>query len=199
LSDHGERLVWIAASTRLGEDEQLLEAFSRVRQLDSPAARRLLLVLVPRHPERFERVGQLCENRGFRLARRSSGKPVDADVNVLLGDTMGELQLLFGASDFAFMGGSLVPVGGHNFIEPAAWGLPLLSGPHLFNFSEVSRLLVDAGGLQVVETLEELTDQLELLVTDAGQRQARGAAALAVADANRGALEKTLALVRQYL
>jgi 3-deoxy-D-manno-octulosonic-acid transferase len=97
------------------------------------------------------------------------------------------------------MGGSLVPVGGHNFIEPAAWGLPLLSGPHLFNFSEVSRLLVDAGGLQVVETLEELTDQLELLVTDAGQRQARGAAALAVADANRGALEKTLALVRQYL
>jgi 3-deoxy-D-manno-octulosonic-acid transferase len=199
LSSGGERLVWIAASTHAGEDEQLLEAFNRLRQVDHPAAQGLLLVLVPRHPERFERVGQLCANRGFKVVHRSSGKPVSAGVDVLLGDTMGELLLLFGASDFAFMGGSLVPVGGHNFIEPAAWGLPLLSGPHIFNFSEVSRLLIDAGGLEIVETQEELAEALKELVINEAQREARGRAAQAVADANRGALEKTLTLVRQYL
>ncbi len=193
----GRPLVWIAASTHLGEDEQLLEAFNRVR--DSRLGRDLLLVLVPRHPERFDRVAQLCENRGLVVARRGLGEVVQSDTDVLLGDTMGELLLLYGAADLAFVGGSLVPSGGHNLIEPAAWGLPLISGPHLFNFAEVSRLLEEAGGLLVVHNLDQLANGIQNLLDNAQQRAAQGEAALAVANANRGALEKTLELIRQYL
>ena len=194
----GQRLVWIAASTHQGEDEQILNAFAQVRASGTEAANTLLLVLVPRHPERFDRVGNLCIARGYRIARRSQ-KVIAADTDILLGDTMGELLLLLGASDLAFVGGSLVPTGGHNFMEPAAWQLPLLSGTHVFNFAEASRLLEEAGALRLVENAEALAQEVQLLIGDEQERQKRGQAALSVANANRGAMAKTLAVIEQYL
>lgn len=197
-SEDGQRLVWIVASTHQGEDEQILDAFTQLRASGDSAAQTLLLVLVPRHPERFNRVADLCQGRGFSVQRRSSGQS-PAGVDILLGDTMGELLLLFGASDIAFVGGSLVANGGHNFIEPAAWQLPLLSGPHVFNFAEVSRLLVEAGALVHVDSSAALAQQVQLLLSDKELRMARGQAARAVADANRGALATTVSLIESYL
>ncbi len=198
-SQEGQRLVWIAASTHQGEDEIILDAFARIRQ--HPALGSLLLVLVPRHPERFNNVASLCEGRGFVVARRSltKGAGLPSNTQVLLGDTMGELMLMFGASDIAFVGGSLVPNGGHNFIEPAAWELPLLSGEHLFNFAEVARLLRESGGLQLVANAAELAREVELLAMDSQVRATRAAAALQVANDNRGALARTLAALDPYL
>lgn len=198
LSQQGQRLIWIAASTHQGEDEIILDVFAQLRRNQNINAGSLLLILVPRHPERFARVVQLCEARGFTTKRRSRSE-VTSDMDILLGDTMGELMLLFGASDMAFVGGSLVPNGGHNFIEPAAWGLPLLSGEHLFNFAEVSGLLQDAGALSIAKDAEALVQQLFVLIADDIQRSERGTKALQVAVENRGALDKTLAIIDSYI
>lgn len=198
LSDNGRRLVLIAASTHQGEDEIILDAFAQVRASAFELARSAVLILVPRHPERFERVGQLCVSRGFSVARRSE-QNWDNTNTVLLGNTMGELLLMLGASDIAFVGGSLVPNGGHNFIEPAAWGLPLLSGEHLFNFAEVARLLVDAGALIKVNSAQALAEEFIRLLEDKSLRMETGAAALREALDNRGALDKTLVVIADYL
>jgi 3-deoxy-D-manno-octulosonic-acid transferase len=198
LSNDGARLVLIAASTHQGEDEIILDAFAQVRASAHPAAKSAVLVLVPRHPERFERVGQLCIGRGFSLARRSEHIWNNQN-DILLGNTMGELMLMFGASDIAFVGGSLVPNGGHNFIEPAAWGLPLVSGENVFNFAEVAGLLTDADALTLVSSAQSLAEEFIRLLTDESRRGAVGAAALQVALDNRGALDKTLAVVADYL
>ena len=157
-----DRLVWLVASTHQGEDEIILQAF---KQLVSVLEKPPLLVLVPRHPERFDSVYELCSRAGFSVTKRSDK---DADVSradILLGDTMGELMLFYGACDIAFVGGSLVPNGGHNMIEPAAWELlPIISGPHLFNFSEVSQLLIGGGAMLVCENTTQLAEQtLDLL------------------------------------
>lgn len=197
-SEEGARLVWIAASTHQGEDEQILDAFAQVRAANTAAAKNLLLVLVPRHPERFASVGALCAARGFAVAHRSQ-RELPPNTDIVLGDTMGELLLMFGASDIAFVGGSLVPNGGHNFIEPAAWKLPLLGGTHVFNFAEVARLLSDAQALTLVENSAQLAQEVLLLVTDPEERLKRGAVAMAVAEANRGALAKTLNIINTYL
>lgn len=190
-----DRPVWIAASTHRGEDEIVLEAFARVRER---ATNNPLLVLVPRHPERFGSVYELCRERGFASARRSERGVLDESVQVLVGDTMGELLLMFGASDLAFVGGSLVPNGGHNLVEPAAWGLPLLSGPSQFNFAEVSKLLSEAGALRLVDGGEALAESALELLEDEAQRRQWGEAARHVSEGNRGALEKTLELIRRY-
>lgn len=198
LSQQGMRPVLIAASTHQGEDEVILRAFTLMRASNNPLVKNTLLILVPRHPERFERVGQLCESRGFVIARRSKGD-ASGQADILLGDTMGELLLMFGASDIAFVGGSFVPNGGHNFVEPAVWQLPLLSGESVFNFAEVSRLLIDAGALCLVNSAEALAAECELLIADPELRQQRGEAALQVANNNRGALDKTLAIIADYI
>lgn len=198
LSNNGQRLVLIAASTHQGEDEIILDAFTQVRASSSELARTAVLILVPRHPERFERVGQLCVNRGFNTVRRSE-YIWNNENDILLGNTMGELMLLFGASDIAFLGGSLVPNGGHNFIEPAAWGLPLISGEHLFNFAEVARLLTEAGALTTVNSAQSLTRECIRLLENQSLRIESGTAALRVALDNRGALDKTLVVVADYL
>lgn len=198
LSNNGQRLVVIAASTHEGEDEIVLDAFAKMRASSFELARTAAFVLVPRHPERFERVGRLCASRGFSVARRSEHVWSNSD-DILLGNTMGELMLMFGASDIAFVGGSLVPNGGHNFIEPAAWGLPLVSGEHVFNFAEVADLLVDANALTTVNSTEALAKEFMRLVNDESSRRLTGAAALQVALDNRGALDKTLAVIENYL
>lgn len=198
LSNSGQRLVLIAASTHQNEDEIILDAFAQVRASSFESARAAVLVLVPRHPERFERVGQLCASRGFTTAKRSE-RSWNNQIDILLGNTMGELMLMFGASDIAFVGGSLVPNGGHNFIEPAAWGLPLVSGEHLFNFAEVARLLMDAGALTTVNSAQSLADEFIRLLGNESIRMELGAAALQVALDNRGALDKTLLMIAKYL
>ncbi|PUA30489.1 MAG: 3-deoxy-D-manno-octulosonic acid transferase [Cellvibrio sp. 79] len=194
----GDKIIWIAASTHQGEDEIILDVFSEIRKKTNKSAQQLILILVPRHPERFEKVGQLCDARGFKTIRRSHGGSV-ADMDILLGDTMGELMLLFGVSDIAFVGGSLVPNGGHNFIEPAAWGLPLLSGEHLFNFAEVSNLLMAANALDVAHNPDELEKILGNLLDNSEVRKQKGENALRVAIENRGALDKTLNLIKSIL
>ncbi len=135
------RPVWIAASTHAGEDEQILEAFAQLRTHWPD----LLLLLVPRHPERFDGVAALCQQRGFNVVRRSDQQPCDPETAVFLGDSMGELLLFYAAADLAFVGGSLVPTGGHNVLEPALLGLPVLFGPHMFNFTEAGERLLDGG------------------------------------------------------
>lgn len=194
-SDNGRRLIWLVASTHPGEDEQILNAFNVVQQQYSE----VLLVLVPRHPERFDSVFELCQNRGFNTERRSEVTSPKASCNVFLGDTMGELLLFFGASDLAFVGGSLVPVGGHNLIEPAAWSLPVLSGPELHNFAEVEQLLTDADALMIARSSDELSAQVLALLRDAPRRLEMGRAAKQVAEANRGALARLLNLIANQL
>jgi 3-deoxy-D-manno-octulosonic-acid transferase len=189
------RFVWLAASTHEGEDEPLLQAHRQLLQ----AFPDLLLVLVPRHPERFDRVASLAEGEGFTIQRRSQGADLDRDVQVLIGDTMGELLALIGATDLVFMGGSWVDNGGHNLIEPAAWGKPQLSGPSLFNFAEVSRLLLEVDALTVVETPAQCADTIKSLLQQPDIMARQGAAAQAVADGNRGALERLLAQIDRFL
>lgn len=195
-SENGKYLLWIAASTHLGEDEIILDAFAQCKR--NPALEKLRLVLVPRHPERFNAVASLCASRGFVVTKRSEQK-IEDSTQIILGDTMGELLLMFGASDIAFVGGSLVPNGGHNFIEPAAWQLPLLSGPNVFNFTEVARLLGDAGALTLVPSAHKLAEEVESLATSEAERNRRGQAALQVASDNRGALDKTLAAIDPFI
>lgn len=194
-SSWGSRPVWIAASTHAGEDAAVLAAHRRVLAQHPDA----LLVLVPRHPERFAGVHRQIGAAGLSAARRSESAPPAGPVQVLLGDSMGELLMLYGASDVAFVGGSLVPRGGHNMLEPAAWGLPILTGPSDFNFTAISQKLRAAGAMQIIEGETGLAGQVAALLADAALREQRGRAGLAVIDANRGALARQLALIDQLL
>jgi 3-deoxy-D-manno-octulosonic-acid transferase len=185
-----QRPVWIAASTHEGEDEQVLAAHRQLLQRYPD----LLLILVPRHPERFERVAVLCREQGLRLARRSHGE-AGADAQVYLGDTMGELMRMYAAADVAFVGGSLVPTGGHNLLEPAALGLTPLSGPHLFNFQQIAELLAAVETLTLIEDAAALATQVERLLSEPATRRAAGERARQVVEENRGALARTLDLI----
>lgn len=183
-----ERPVWIAASTHEGEDAVVLEAH---RQLltSYPNA---LLILVPRHPERFNAVFELCQQQGFATVRRSAGEPVTASASVLLGDTMGELLFLYALADSAFVGGSLVANGGHNLLEPAALAKPVISGPHLFNFLEIAAMLREAGALQEVDDAEGLAVAVQRLFELPRDAQKMAEAGLKVLKANQGALQRLL-------
>jgi 3-deoxy-D-manno-octulosonic-acid transferase len=183
-----KRKIWLAASTHRGEEEQILAAFSQILQ----ASPKTLLVLVPRHPERFDEVAKLCVDQHYSMHRRSEGGAMDATVQVLLGDTMGELLNFCGASDIAFVGGSLVPLGGHNLIEPAAWGIPVLTGPHLFNFVEVAAKLDQAGGVKICRNAGELASIAIQLIKNPEMYQAMSDSAATVADSNRGAQLKLM-------
>lgn len=189
------RPVWIAASTHEGEDEQVLDAFARLRELHPEA----LLLLVPRHPERFARVAALARKRGYAVVLRSEGRPCDAQTAVFVGDTLGELLLFYAVSDAAFVAGSLVPVGGHNMLEPAALGVPVVFGPHLFNFSDISRGLLEAGAARRIENSEQLAAVVGELLGDAALRAEMGEAGRKLVVDNRGALERLLGLLEGYL
>ncbi|WP_447839105.1 lipid IV(A) 3-deoxy-D-manno-octulosonic acid transferase [Aeromonas salmonicida] len=180
------RPVWIAASTHQGEDEQVLAAFDLVLQRHPQA----LLILVPRHPERFVRVAELCAPYG--CVRRTGGAPIRETDKVYLGDTMGELPLMLAAADVAFVGGSLVKVGGHNLLEPAALGKPCLTGPAYFNFSDITRQLVAQGGAALVADAAALGEKVSELLADEGDRRQMGEQARAVVLRNQGALARTL-------
>ncbi|SFR85471.1 3-deoxy-D-manno-octulosonic-acid transferase [Marinobacter daqiaonensis] len=183
----GGRPVWIAASTHDGEDEQLLAAHARVLQ-STPGA---LLIIVPRHPERFDAVADLTRKKGFTLARRSADEAV-AGAQVYLGDTMGELLVMYGAANVAFVGGSLIERGGHNPLEPAGWGIPVISGPHVFNFETIYRQLDRGQGLVRISQEQELANEVIRLLVNPEEAEAVGRAALAVVEANRGALDRVV-------
>lgn len=188
LSSLPERAVWVAGSTHPGEDEQLLSAHRKLRETLPDA----LLILVPRHPQRFEAVARLCRDEGFTLARRSLGETPDANTAVYLGDTMGELQALYCAGQLAFVGGSLVPVGGHNLLEPATFGVPVVSGPYLANFSDVAEVMREAGALVDIADGTALAEALARLLGDPAARRQLGDAGQRVVEANRGALARTM-------
>jgi 3-deoxy-D-manno-octulosonic-acid transferase len=185
------RPVWIAGSTRDGEEALLLDAHSRVL-MAFPAA---LLILVPRHPQRFAAVEALLARRGIRFATRSSHGSVTSGTTVLLVDTLGELLAFYASADVALVGGTLVPVGGHNLLEPAALGLPVLTGPHVFNAPDVARALLDAGAAIEVRTAEEVAVALTRLLGDEAERKRRGQAGISVLAGNRGAVERIVQLV----
>lgn len=189
------RPVWIAASTHPNEEEQILAAH-RLVLAQLPAA---LLILVPRHPERFAGVKQLCELQGFEVVTRSSGRAVSPETPIYLGDSMGELMLYYAAAQVAFVGGSLVATGGHNPLEPAALGVPVICGPHVFNFAEITRLLIAAGAEIQINNSAALAQRLIELLQDPALRQAIGGKAVQVVAANRGALDKLCQVVAHYL
>mgnify|MGYP001806062405 CR=1 FL=1 len=180
------RPVWVAASTHEGEEVQLLAAHQRLRAQVPDA----LLVLVPRHPERFERVAALIARQNWSLVRRSAARNCDLATAVFLGDSMGELPLLLAAGDVAFIGGSLVAVGGHNPLEAAAVAVPVLVGPHTFNFAAITEWLIAAGAAVQITDADALAEQLQQWLTDAALRAEIGARGQRVVEANRGALAR---------
>lgn len=186
--------LWIAASTHKGEDEIVLLAHQRLRQRH-PTAR---LLLVPRHPERFDSVFHLACDTGLSVVRRSDHQS-SSDWDVMVGDTMGELLLLLGTADIAFIGGSLVPNGGHNMLEAAVWQIPVITGPHLFNFQDISDLLIHANGMKVVHDGKGLADQLTYWLDHPQQRDEAGRAAASIVDANRGALIKLIESIEKAM
>jgi 3-deoxy-D-manno-octulosonic-acid transferase len=188
------RPVLLAASTREGEEVLLLDALAR-RPLPNDA----LLVIVPRHPQRFAALADLLRERGVPFACRSDNHPVPADVRVVLGDSMGELFAYYAAADLAFVGGSLLPLGGQNLIEPLALGLPVLIGPHTFNFAEASAGAVSAGAAEVVADADALVLAAEAILSDRGRREAMGTAARAFHATHQGSADRLWAWLAPQL
>jgi 3-deoxy-D-manno-octulosonic-acid transferase len=188
------RSVWVAGSTHGGgEEEALLEAQKLIRARQP----RVLLVIAPRHPNRFGEVAAQLVSRGVRFIRRSQAPAAGAiaEAEVMLLDSLGELLDFYAASDVAFVGGSLVPIGGHNLLEPAALGLPILTGPNNSNSADAARLLIGNGAVQVVQNPQELADKVVTLLAEPETRTRMGAAGRAFVEANKGALQKLLGLV----
>lgn len=186
----GERRpVLVAASTHPGEESQVLTAFEAMLETCPD----LLLVLVPRHPERFDAVVRLCRRRGFATARRTTLKgPLPASTRVLVGDTMGELIRFYAAADLAFVGGSFVPHGGQNPLEACTVGIPVIFGPHMFHFEEISALTLERGAARQVANPAALADAVLLYLGQPALRRAAGDAALELIRRNRGSLARTL-------
>lgn len=191
----GDRPVWIAASTHNREEELVLEAHGQVRKLFPDA----LLVLVPRHPERFDTVRQLLQRQGMDFVSRTDNTPVPADIAVFLGDTMGEVPLFYSAADVAFVGGTLVPIGGHNLLEPAALGLPVVAGPHLFNTQEIADMFIHVGALTLAGDGVELASAVTGLLQDGAKAQELGESGRRIVLSNRGALERLLCLLEPLM
>ena len=188
----GDRRVWLAASTREGEEEAVLEAWRRLALPDA------LLVLVPRHPQRFDEVAALLRRQGIRSNRRSDGLPT-AGTEVWLGDSMGEMAAYYALADVAFVGGSLLPLGGQNLIEAAACGCPVLVGPHTFNFQQATEDAIAAGAALRVADASALGAALGRLLRGSEERLVMREAALGFAAAHRGAAGRTLAAIAAML
>jgi len=187
------RRVWLAASTREGEEALVLDAFEDVT---TPGA---LLVLVPRHPQRFEEVAKLVSARGLPLQRRSAEESVAPETRVLLGDSMGEMFAYYHAADVAYVGGSLVPTGGQNLIEACAIGIPVIVGPHTFNFAEATAEAVRAGAALRAPDPASLGSAVNGLLGDPEARDRMGRAGLEFASRHRGATARALSLVEETL
>lgn len=190
-----DRPVWIAASTHEGEEEIVLDAHQQVLARQPQA----LLILVPRHPQRFEQVRGRLLARGIDSASRSRNEPVTATTRVLLVDTLGELLMFYAAADVALVAGSLAPIGGHNLLEPAAMGVPVLIGPHNFNAPEIARTFLQRGAARQVGSAAELAAQVASLLADPLRRTAMSREGAAILAENRGAVERVLGLVGPWI
>jgi 3-deoxy-D-manno-octulosonic-acid transferase len=186
------KFVFLAASTRDGEERLLLDALDRF-------GAEVLLVLVPRHPQRFPEVGRLIQERGLPWARRGETGTPAGDIRVFLGDSMGEMAAYYAAADLAYVGGSLLPFGGQNLIEAAAAGCPALIGPHTWNFVDAAEQAVAVGCARRVQDLEGLLAAVEELGRAPDKRAAMAAAGLRFTAANRGATERVMALIEASL
>jgi 3-deoxy-D-manno-octulosonic-acid transferase len=188
------RPVWMAASTREGEEALILDAIAR-----APMPAGALLVIVPRHPPRFAVVAELLRSRGVPFVRRSENAAVPNDIGVVLGDSMGEMSAYYAASDVAFVGGSLLPLGGQNLIEPIALGVPVLIGPHTFNFSEATAGAIAAGAARMVDDADALAGAVRELLSDRSRRLAMIDAARTFHAAHRGAAQRLWNWLRPQL
>jgi 3-deoxy-D-manno-octulosonic-acid transferase len=191
----GSRPVWIAGSTHEREEDIVLDAHERVRAARNDA----LLLLVPRHPNRFDAVKSWLRARNVRFVSRSTREAIGADTSVLLVDTLGELLAFYAAANVAFVGGSLVPIGGHNLLEPAALNRPIIVGPHNFNAADIAQMFLDSGAALQVESATQLAAAVLDLLTSAVHRDEMITQAHSILQANRGALARVLALVEKLL
>ncbi len=187
------RKIFLAASTRAGEEALLLDA---LQQAD---IQHLLTVIVPRHPQRFDEVAALLAQHGIRFQRRSEDHPISPDTQVVLGDSMGEMFAYYAACDLAFIGGSLLPFGGQNLIEACAVGKPVLIGPHTYNFAQASQNAVDSGAAVRVQDTTELAQALQNLLSHPDQMAEIGNAGLRFVSAHRGATEQALLHISRFL
>ncbi len=190
------RLIWIAASTHAGEETKILQANTEIKRVSLNS----LLVLVPRHTERCAQIVELCEQQGFNVISHKQSQPCLENTDIVIGDTMGELLLLYAASDVAFVGGSLEPsLAGHNLLEPAALNIPVITGPYISNFIEINGLLTDAGALIKINGATELADSVIRLFQNPSLRKKHSTAGLKVVQRNKGALQKLLSWIEDNL
>ena len=185
----GDRPVFLAASTRVGEEVLLLRTLDRIH------APGLLTVIVPRHPQRFDEVAAILDQQAIPYVRRSSGTPPGPATRVLLGDSMGELIAYYAACDVAFVGGSLLDYGAHNLIEPCALGKPVLVGPSVFNFQEAAELAIQAGAALQVADAQGVAEAVNALLQDPARAQVMGRAGEAFTRAHKGAVDRLFALL----
>ncbi|MBL4831822.1 MAG: lipid IV(A) 3-deoxy-D-manno-octulosonic acid transferase [Aliivibrio sp.] len=187
-----DRPIWVAASTHKGEDEQVLAAHSEVLKQHPNA----LLILVPRHPERFDDVFKLSKSYGFNSVKHTSSEQITTDAQVYLGDTMGKMLVLMGAADICFMGGSLLgnKVGGHNILEPAALGVPIITGPSYYNFKAITELLITHNAALSCDA-NDLSSHISHLIEQPAVREIMKTNALDIVNLNKGSLQKTIAKI----
>ncbi len=191
----GDRPVWVAASTHDGEEDKVLAAHRKLLKRFP----RLLLLLVPRHPERFAEVRDRVKRKKFLVVSRTEERACPPEATVFLGDTMGEVPMFYAASDVAFVGGSLVPVGGHNLLEPAAQALPVVTGPHLYNAQDIADMFVEMKACQVVKNADELSTAVADLLDNPENAAEMGQNALTLLEQNKGALARLLVLLEPLL
>ena len=185
------RQVWVAGSTHAGEEAIVLEAHREVRKTHPGT----ILVLVPRHPQRFNEVASWLEKQNARFIRHSQPSARTPDLEIVLVDTLGELLDFYAMGDVAFVGGTLVEVGGHNLLEPAALGVPVLAGPHNFNSADIAKILVERGAALIVNDAKELAARVNVLLSSPEDRARIGAIGRECVEDNRGALDKLLGLI----
>jgi 3-deoxy-D-manno-octulosonic-acid transferase len=188
-----QRPVFLAASTRESEESLILDALQTLNLPD------LLTVIVPRHPQRFDAVANLIQQRGFRLQRRSANNAIAPTTQIVLGDSMGEMFAYYAACDLTFIGGSLLPLGGQNLIEACALGKPVLIGPHTYNFAQATELAVACGAALQIQRADELGKVLETLLMDEPRMRLMGQAGLMFVRDNRGATERAVSLIAQQI
>ncbi len=190
-----QRKVFIAASTHEGEDEIILQAFAEIKK-NMPM---VLLVLVPRHPERFNKVAELCRCQGYQVIQRSQNQACTDETDIFVGDTMGELMVFYAASDVVFVGGSLKPIGGHNPLEPASLAKPIFFGSHMFNFLSIAQLMLKQKAAVEVSSAQDLAEKVLSVLYYPDLAKQQGALAVQIVLDNKGALDKLLGVIGAYL
>ncbi len=189
------RSIWIAASTHDDEEILLLDRLQRLQKKIPD----LLLILAPRHPQRGKSIEDYCSQQSIACVTRSSGLPCQSDTRVFLLDTLGELMLFYGVADLAFVGGSLVNVGCHNLLEPAAWGIPMLFGHSVHNCEEIAAELIANNAAVSVTDADQSIDTVQTILSNQAMCREMGDNALKYFNKNQGTLKKTVEMIKAVL